>query len=67
MFEVERVTTPKSGPPSEYPTWHGQKYKILGPVVQSVVRLTSPLVVKMLIVLVSTLSNSKVFLLTKCE
>ena len=37
----------------------------LGAVVQSVVRLTSSLVVKMLNVLVSTLSNSQVFLLKK--
>ena len=34
-----------------------------GPVVQSIVSLTSSLVVKMLIVLVSTISNSQVFLL----
>ena len=39
----------------------------LGPVVQSVVSLTSSLVVKMLTVLVSTISNSHVFLLKKCE
>ena len=38
-----------------------------GPVVQSVVSLTSSLVVKMLTVLVSTISNSQVFLLKKCE
>ena len=38
------------------------KYIILGPVVQSVVSLTSSLVVKMLTVLVNT-SNSQVFLL----
>ena len=37
------------------------------PVVQSVVSLTSSLVVKMLTVLVSTISNSQVFLLKKCE
>ena len=41
--------------------------KHLGPVVQSIVSLTSPLVVKMLTVLVSTISNSQVFLLIKCE
>ena len=35
----------------------------LGPVVQSIVSLTSSLVVKMLTVLVSTISNSQVFLL----
>ena len=39
----------------------------LGPVVQSDVRLTSSLVVKLLTVLVSTISNSHVFLLKKCE
>ena len=39
----------------------------LGPVVQSAVSLTSWLVVKMLTVLVSTISNSQVFLLKKCE
>ena len=36
-----------------------------GPVVQSVVSLTSSLVVKMLTVLVSRISNSQVFLLKK--
>ena len=35
---------------------------VLGPVVQSIVSLTSSLVVKMLTVLVSTISNSQVFL-----
>ena len=39
----------------------------LRPFVQSIVSLTSSLVVKMLTVLVSTISNSKVFLLNKCE
>ena len=39
----------------------------LGPVVQSVISLKSSLVVKMLTVLVSTISNSQVFLLKKCE
>ena len=38
-----------------------------GPVVQSIVSLTSSLVVKMLTVLVSTISNSQVFLLKKFE
>ena len=38
-----------------------------GPVVQSIVSLTSSLVVKMLTVLVSKISNSQVFLLKKCE
>ena len=41
--------------------------KILGPVVQSIVSLTSLLVVKMLTVLVSTIPSSQVFLLKKCE
>ena len=36
-----------------------------GPVVQSIVSLTSLLLVKMLTVLVSTISNSQVFLLKK--
>ena len=40
---------------------------LLGPVVQSIVSLTSLLVVKMLSVLVSTISDSQVFLLEKCE
>ena len=39
--------------------------KLLGPVIQSVVSLMSSLVVKMLTVLVSTVSNSQVFLLEK--
>ena len=39
----------------------------LGPVVQSVVSLTSSLVVKMLTFLVSTILISQVFLLKKCE
>ena len=38
-----------------------------GPVVQSIISLTSLLVVKMLTVLVSTVSNSQLFLLKKCE
>ena len=38
-----------------------------GPVVQSIISLTSSLVVKMLTVLVSTISNSQLFLLKKCE
>ena len=41
--------------------------KYLGPVVQSIVSLMSSLVVKMLTLLVSTISNSQVFLLKKCE
>ena len=38
-----------------------------GPVVQSIVSLTILLVVKMLTVLESIISNSQVFLLKKCE
>ena len=38
-----------------------------GPVVQGIISLTSSLVVKMLTVLVSKISNSQVFLLKKCE
>ena len=37
----------------------------LGPVIQSIVSLMSSLVVKMLTVLVTRISNSKVFLLKK--
>ena len=40
---------------------------IQGPVVQSIISLTSSLVVKVLTVLVSTISNPQVFLLKKCE
>ena len=39
----------------------------LGQVVQNIVSLTSSLVVKMVTVLVSTIYNSQVFLLKKCE
>ena len=38
-----------------------------GPVVQSIISLTSSLMVKMLTVIVSTISNLQVFLLKKCE
>ena len=38
---------------------------VQGPVVQSIIRLTSSLVVQMLAVPVSTISNSQVFLLKK--
>ena len=41
--------------------------KYLGPVVQSIVSLTSLLVVKILTILISTISNVQVFLLKKCE
>ena len=40
-------------------------FDYLGPVAQSIFGLTSPLVVKMLTVLVSTISNSQVFSLKK--
>ena len=39
----------------------------MGPAVQSIVSLTSSLVVKILTVIVRTISNSQVFLLKKCE
>ena len=39
----------------------------LGPVVRSIVSLTSSLVVKMLLVIVSTVSNSQIILAEKCE
>ena len=39
--------------------------KVLGPVVQSIISLTSSLVVKILTVLVSSISNSQIFLLKK--
>ena len=44
---------------------HQSASEDLGPVVQSVISLTSSLVVKMLTVLVSTISNSQAFLLKK--
>ena len=44
-----------------------QALYIQGPVVQSIVSLMSSLVVKMLTGLVSTISNSQVFLMKKCE
>ena len=40
---------------------------IQGPVTQSIVSLTSSLVVKMLTVLVSMIPNLQIFLLKKCE
>ena len=43
------------------------KIETLGPVVQSIVSLTILLIVKMLTVLESIMSNSQVFLLKKCE
>ena len=45
----------------------GEVGNYLGPVLQSIVSLTSLLVVKILTVLVSAISNSQVFLLKKCE
>ena len=47
--------------------WRNKKNVYLGPVVQSAVSLTSSLLVKKLTVLISTISNSQVFLLKKCE
>ena len=47
-------------------TWHVHSYfGDLGPVIQSIVSLTSSLVVKMLTVIVCTISNSYVLLLKK--
>ena len=43
--------------------FYRQKVTFLGPVVQSFVSLTSSLVVKMLTALVSTISDSQLFLL----
>ena len=43
------------------------KKKYQGPVVQSIVSITSSLVVKMLNAQVGTVSNSQLFLLKKCE
>ena len=42
-------------------------YDLLGPVVRGIISLTSSFVVKTLTVLINTISNSKVFLLKKCE
>ena len=44
-----------------------KRNKNLGPVVQSIVSLTSLLVVKIITVLVSTISNSQLFLLKNCD
>ena len=44
-----------------------RKNEYLGSVIQSIVSLTSSLVVKILTVLVSTIINSQIFLLKKCE
>ena len=41
------------------------EFSDLGPVVQSIISLMSSLVVKMLTLLVSTISNSQIFLLKK--
>ena len=46
---------------------HPEQAKNLGPVVQSVVSLTSSFMVKMLTVLVSTISNAQACLLNKNE
>ena len=55
------------GTATEKIIWEQSVEKLLGPVVQSIASLTSSLVVKMLTVLVSTISNSQVFLLKKSE
>ena len=47
--------------------WRNKKTNFLGPVVQSIFSLTSLLVVKILTVLLSTVSNSQVFVLEKWE
>ena len=52
---------------SHFPILHNNNIYNLGPVVQSIVSLTSLLVVKMLTVLVNTISNSQLFLLKKFE
>ena len=52
-------------PESVLTCFKGVVIKLQGPVVQSIVSLTSSLVVKMLTVLVSTISNSQAFLLKK--
>ena len=63
------LEVPQRGTSNEYPQYVLQeKYKkYQGQVVQNIVSLTSSLVVKMLTALVSTISNSQVFLLKKCE
>ena len=59
------MTTPTTMRESDLAKVRQDRHKVLGPVVQSTVSLTSSLVVKMLTVLVSTMSNSQVFLLKK--
>ena len=46
---------------------YSERIRDQGPVLQSIDSLTSSLMVKMLNVLVSTVFNSQVFLLIKCE
>ena len=46
---------------------HIKHFFNMGPVVQRIVSLTSFLVVKMLTILVSAISNSQALLLKKCE
>ena len=60
------VSNKDSWPEAE---WSGSLLptKDKGPIVQSMVSLTSLLVVKMLTVLVSSISNSQYFFLKKCE
>ena len=54
---------PKTFEPLKFYCIYSKHCRVLGPVVQSVVSLTSSLVVKMLTVLVSTIPKSRVFLL----
>ena len=68
LFLNKRYGYPLEAPrqaPKHMFSWRN-KNRYQGPVVQCIVSLTSSLVVKMLIVLVSTISNSHVFLLKKC-
>ena len=55
----------QNGEDSHHPAY--AQSLIQDPVLQNIVNLMSLLVVKMLTVLVSTISNSQVFLLKKCE
>ena len=67
-LKVQVVCDPQGGQHSDKwicPTLDKMPLKHLGPVVQSIVSLKSSLVVKILTVLVSTISNSHVFLLKK--
>ena len=65
MTNLELCTRPDRIWPGSFSMLKISLDNILGPVGQSIVNLTSSLVVKMLTVLVSTISNSQVFLLKK--